>query len=522
MGKQRTRVKAMSPQQRAAAMISVRKQHGQRSQRAISMDARQTASRVYDPDTDNLHPWQNRPNRCDVEGVDTRMVAKKPTIAKSATVEKPEPKAKATKKDEMGREIVYERVSKYGKGIGWYQVVKLPDGEYGIHQIQLMDGKEQDAYAGRETSLNVAKETADRYMADREHWYGERISDHRAKLHKILTTNQIKLRAHHNMLLKMDEGAMASYNERAATSVDPAIASRYGELAEKHERKIANTKKKQQHQDKLWAQHEKKDKLYLYGNKKLVADARLVLKEDFGITDADADKLFTPNLKLEYSHATKFAGRCISSGKEGFPKIQISSVYHKNEDIKEDRKYRGTMIHELIHHMRLWELDRARFSTVAQHVILQTTYDKNKEEQRTVMETQLRGAPDYCDTARDSYYAYLKDLPPNAGEEDNKILTGSPIVKKVIPTKEIAEHMDKRGHETHISKLRLHGRTQWINRTQVTSEGDVVRTYDPKARKPNMREDARELDAEDGEVGEEDVYEIIQDGTKKLILKRRR
>jgi hypothetical protein len=37
-----------------------------------------------------------------------------------------------------------------------------------------------------------------------------------------------------------------------------------------------------------------------------------------------------------------------------------------------------------------------------------------------------------------------------------------------------------------------------------------------------MREDARELDAEDGEVGEEDVYEIIQDGTKKLILKRRR
>ena len=73
-------------------MISVRQQHGQRSQRAISMDARQTASRVYDPDSDNLFPWQRHPNRCDVEGVDTRMVAKKPTVAKTAPVEKPEPK----------------------------------------------------------------------------------------------------------------------------------------------------------------------------------------------------------------------------------------------------------------------------------------------------------------------------------------------------------------------------------------------------------------------------------------------
>lgn len=90
------KVKSMSPQQRAAVMINVRQQHGQRSPRAITMDGLRTAQRVYDPETDNLHPWQNRPNRCDVEGVDTRMVARKPTIAKNATVEEHEPPSPKT------------------------------------------------------------------------------------------------------------------------------------------------------------------------------------------------------------------------------------------------------------------------------------------------------------------------------------------------------------------------------------------------------------------------------------------
>jgi hypothetical protein len=55
------------------------------------------------------------------------------------------------------------------------------------------------------------------------------------------------------------------------------------------------------------------------------------------------------------------------------------------------------------------------------------------------METQLRGAPDYCNTSKDSYYMFLKNLPPNAGEEDNKTLTNSKSVKKVIDTKKISE-----------------------------------------------------------------------------------
>jgi hypothetical protein len=72
----------MSSKQRAAAMIAIKEQQAGRSQRAVSMDARQTANQVLDPETDNLHPWQRHPNRYDVPGVDTRVIAKKQNAAK--------------------------------------------------------------------------------------------------------------------------------------------------------------------------------------------------------------------------------------------------------------------------------------------------------------------------------------------------------------------------------------------------------------------------------------------------------
>ena len=140
-------VRGMSRKQRAATMIAIREQHAGRSPRAISMDARQTARRSLDPDTDDLFPWQKSPNRYDVQGVDDmRVVAKIPKL-------KVEPEPKITKKDALGREIVYEVVSKYGKGIGWWHVVRLPDGGYGIHRISREGSREVDAYGGMEKSL---------------------------------------------------------------------------------------------------------------------------------------------------------------------------------------------------------------------------------------------------------------------------------------------------------------------------------------------------------------------------------
>ena len=65
-------VKGMSRKQRAATMIAIREQQAGRSPRAISMDARQTARRTLDPETDDLFPWQKSPNRYDVQGVDSR------------------------------------------------------------------------------------------------------------------------------------------------------------------------------------------------------------------------------------------------------------------------------------------------------------------------------------------------------------------------------------------------------------------------------------------------------------------
>jgi hypothetical protein len=501
------RVKDMNPRQRAKVMISIREQHAGRTPRAQSMDARQTANRVLDPDTDSLFPWQNRPNRYDVLGVDDKRVTAKPAL-------------KAAKKDELGREIVYEVVSKYGKGIGWYRVVKLPIEDYGIHQIEIVEGKELDSYAGRETSLTDAKKTAKRYMGLDELRYAERIEIHRDKLHNVLDSNVINLHEQYSKNIKLYENYVRTCNEEADRAKGTALESYYHKQAEAAERSIVNIEKKQRHLKKLEEQHEKKDKLYLLGNKKLIVDARMVLKEDFGITDAEADRLFTPNLKLEYSKSRKFGGRCFSAGSDGFPLIQISSIYHKSSDIEKDREYRATMIHELIHYMRLWELDRAKFSPIAQHELLKTVYDRSEEEQHTVMETQLRGAPKYCSTSRDSYYQFLKNIPKNVGEEDNKTLTGRKDIKKVIDTKEISKDLVAHGDKTHIAKLVMKGRSQWIDRTQVTSEGDVVRIYDPKARKPDMLADAQALDAEDGEIGEEDVFEIMQNGTKKLIIRR--
>ena len=74
MTNKRTRVKGMPRKQRAAVMISIREQHGNRSQRAKAMDARRTANPVLDGDSDRLHPWQRHPGRYDVR-VDTQKTA---------------------------------------------------------------------------------------------------------------------------------------------------------------------------------------------------------------------------------------------------------------------------------------------------------------------------------------------------------------------------------------------------------------------------------------------------------------
>lgn len=92
-------------------MISIREQQARRSPRAISMDARQTANRALDPETDDLHPWQRNPNRYDVQGVDTRVIAKKP-----------EEKAKLSKKQDSVKIITD----------------KMPDG-YEIHKWSYID-----------------------------------------------------------------------------------------------------------------------------------------------------------------------------------------------------------------------------------------------------------------------------------------------------------------------------------------------------------------------------------------------
>ena len=72
----RTRVKNMPRRQQRAAMANIRAQHDIRSPRARAMDARRTANRTLDPATDNLHPWQRPPNRCDVHGVDDKRCRK--------------------------------------------------------------------------------------------------------------------------------------------------------------------------------------------------------------------------------------------------------------------------------------------------------------------------------------------------------------------------------------------------------------------------------------------------------------
>jgi len=69
-------VGGMSRKQRAAVMIAIRTQQAGRSPRAVSMDARQTARRSLDPETDDLYPWQRNPNRYDVHGVDTQIIEK--------------------------------------------------------------------------------------------------------------------------------------------------------------------------------------------------------------------------------------------------------------------------------------------------------------------------------------------------------------------------------------------------------------------------------------------------------------
>ncbi|MHC1623806.1 MAG: hypothetical protein ACXQTR_04360 [Candidatus Methanospirareceae archaeon] len=67
------RVKGMSRKQRAATMIAIRKQQAGRSPRAVSMDARRTARKTFDEESDSLPLWQRNPGRYDVQGVDTRI-----------------------------------------------------------------------------------------------------------------------------------------------------------------------------------------------------------------------------------------------------------------------------------------------------------------------------------------------------------------------------------------------------------------------------------------------------------------
>lgn len=86
MTRKRTKVRNMPRNQQAAAMVAIRAQHGNRTPRAIAMDARQTARRTFDEDSDKLPLWKRQPGRYDVRGVDTKATA---TPAKA---KEPEPK----------------------------------------------------------------------------------------------------------------------------------------------------------------------------------------------------------------------------------------------------------------------------------------------------------------------------------------------------------------------------------------------------------------------------------------------
>ena len=190
----------------------------------------------------------------------------------------------------------------------------------------------------------------------------------------------------------------------------------------------------------------KSNKIEYTGNKKLSADAKYVLENYF---DVDPKTLSNNVLNLQYSSSYKFAGR-MQRKKEGItagPPVElqnlfISSRYFKDSDIKTDKSYLDTMIHELTHWQRNVDNRRLVDTTHLTATAYRTMHDQDIEEKHTTMETAMRIGDDAPD-GKVSYYGYLKSVKreDNPVKRDNKILTISPTLKKDQKLAQIGENL---------------------------------------------------------------------------------
>jgi hypothetical protein len=527
--------------------VDVETIHAKRSKFSQQMDYKFNANHTYSKfDPQGRAIWAKAPNRNDIEGLDT--IPGKGEIEQDPEKEK-KPKKKPEEKEGshphpdpehddffknypeekitiphdyddddmklMDRASHYRTVSdgKKPMPISWY-VSNYSTGPEGEKQtLQTVKRLEKKGYvkiikdkAGKQY-VEIVDGGYARLMHERKGDYADKIY---GKLHKGNEKNIELTKQQRDQQIKDIAAQCTAIN----TSIEQNRLR--SSTRSKMERMIPKYKKQ--------AQLLKSNKMEFLGNKKLSADAKYVLDTYF---DIDPKTLSNNVLNFEYSPSYQFAGR-MQRRKDGIttgPAVErqtlfISSRYFKNSDIKTDKSYLDTMIHELIHWQRNVDNRRLVDPVNLTATSYQTMRDQDIEEKHTTMETSMRIGDDAPD-GKVSYYGFLKSVnrEDNPIKRDNKILTISPTLKKDTKIGQIGENMALRKNTSLLHRLQIKGQKEWVD-TFYETRNSVNQVYNPHPPKNfSSKNIAREIEMEDRILGNETVYEW-RDGKKHLILKK--
>ncbi len=143
------------------------------------------------------------------------------------------------------------------------------------------------------------------------------------------------------------------------------------------------------------------------------------------------------------------------------PKITIYRAVHES-----DAMDHVTVIHEIVHHLRVFDTRRkgtqGRPSVDAEQIEAELD-DDDLEEALTEAETVARQDP-WQDRTRGGYYRRVNGNPDAAREHDRKVITESRSLDHPIIGVEAFTKTDKHFPQTEISKLKIEGKAESIDR----------------------------------------------------------
>lgn len=244
------------------------------------------------------------------------------------------------------------------------------------------------------------------------------------------------------------------------------------------------------------------------------------------------------NIDIEFSRFSKFeedVGGDSVAGLTFYPnnkKEPVTIFLNKDRMKRYSPEYKHTLTHEGVH--------------VRRYKYGEECPDDDKEEAKTELETNIRkGIVDMKFAKFPGYYGHF-DNPLLSANEDYKTLTGAKIIPKgygsakIPSTNNINDMIDRKSQKTNLwwalvtkrlkfdedkgnelksgrGRKQITGKSENIDTHYVTSEGDRAHVYSPRG-KIKKKGVAKFIDRLDGIVGEEVVFEVLDNRRKNILI----